>query len=301
SVYLRLAMAEVLPAIQAGESLTQNLALYPQLFPPEAIGLLRAAERSGDWEGICSELERWYSGIYRGLLWCIVSRIYYACVFALLLIVPYLPYIISRGARWYLVFALTHVLPVLGGVFLVWLAWRIAAGLPRSRPLRDRLVLAVPLARGLEMHNASARFLRALASLVHAGVAAADALELAGEATGNCVLAAQVKQAAEAVRRGSSVEEIALRLNFLDRQQRNVLATAFAAGRLDQGLTHLAAQASEAATSRAQFARLSIQGMLFLLAAVATGAALVIGYLNYLRSVAEAAGATDLLDELFKH
>jgi type II secretory pathway component PulF len=287
---LRQVMAALAPELAAGGSLAEGLARYPQLFPPDTAGLLCAAERSGDWEGICAELTEWYTRIYRGMLWILVARVYYAFVLLLTALVPFFPLFISKGLTWYLIFVATRIAPVLAGVLFLWLAWRVVWALPGMRPLRDRLVLFVPFGRGYEMRAAGLRLFRAMHSLIHAGVGAGEALSLAAEATGNVVLAASARRAAESVRRGGRVEDVARDLPFLTGEQRAVLATAFQSGRLDQGLARLAEDARDQMTTKLWAARMASAGtaiaIVTLLAAVAVGFA----YYNYVSALIEKVG-----------
>ena len=298
TAHLRLAMAEIAPALAAGGSLAENLARFPQLFPPEAVGLLRAAERSGQWQVICDDLKRWYTDAYRGGLWFVVARFYYAVLIVLAILVPYFPYIVSRGARWYLSLLLTRLLPIVFALFVAWLVLRILAASLSTRHLRETLAASVPLANRVARAVAAARFLRALGSLLSAGLQPALMPRLAAAATGNHVFERQVLAAASAIRGGVPIDQAFDALSFLDARQRAVLATAFAAGRLDEGLAHLAAMSSEAAASSARLARFFSQGALFAAVSIIGGIAFILAVLNFYRALAEAAGATDLWEEL---
>jgi type II secretory pathway component PulF len=299
SPVLRQAMAELVPELAAGSSFAEGLARYPQIFPPEVAGLLRAAEQSGDWPGICAELEDWYNRVYKGLLWFLIGRVYYAIVLFFAIMVPFFPYAISRGFGWYGHFLLTRIGPVLLALAAFWLGWRIFWSLPANRPLRDRLVLMIPLAKTFEMRAAGLRFFRALGSLLHAGMEPGEALSLAADATGNTVLAASVRTAGDAVRRGARVEDISDGLPFLTHSQRGTLATAFQAGRLDEGLAFLANDAREQTAAKLWQTRLLSFGAGFTIVTILAAAAVILGYLNLYAAMAEKAGISDIWQELW--
>jgi type II secretory pathway component PulF len=300
SPVLRQVMGELAPELAAGGSFAEGLARYPQLFPPEDAGLLRAAERSGDWPGICSELEDWYSRIHKGLIWLILARTYYTFVIVLSVLIPFFPKIIDPafGLHWYVHFMLTRLLPVLVSLFALWLGSRIFWSLPHNRPLRDRLILYVPVARTFEMRAAGLRFFRALGSLLHAGVDPGEGLTLAADATGNVVLAAAVRGAGEAVRHGARIEDISAGLPFLTFNQRSTLATAFQAGRLDEGLRHLADDAREQTAGKLQQNRFLTIGAIGLVVTILGVIAVVIGWLNVYSAMAARAGISDIWQEL---
>ncbi len=286
------------PSLPPAAPSPRGLARYPQLFPPEVAGLLRAAERSGDWPGICEELEDWYNRLYKGLLWFLLGRAYYALTLVFIVLVPFLPYAISRGFGWYFHFLLTRLLPVLVSLGALWLGWRVFWALPHNRPLRDRLILHVPLARTLEMRAAGLRFFRALGSLLHAGIEPGEGLILAADATGNVVLAAAVRGAGEAVRHGARIEDISAGLPFLTFGQRSTLATAFQAGRLDEGLKHLADDAREQAAGKLWQNRLLTFGAGALVVTILGALAVIVGYLNLYAAMADKAGISDIWQEL---
>lgn len=298
SARLRQVMAEVAPQLAAGASLWESLARYPQLFPPEASGLLRAAEHSGDWPAICRELEDWYTRLYKGLLWILVARVYYAAVLLVAVLVPFFPYFLTRGMGWYLNLLLTRLVPAIGVAVLSWLVWRAVWALPAARPLRDRLVLLIPIARGYELRAAALRLFRALHSLLRAGLNAGEALAIAADATGNSVLAGRVKDAAEALRRGARVEDVARGLPFLSPQQQAMLATAFQSGRLEDGLARLADQARDQTAMKLWQARLATLGTGIVIVTVIAAIAFIVGWLNLYAAMAERAGVGDIWQEL---
>lgn len=295
---LRQVMAALSSDLAAGASLSEGLARYPQLFPPDAAGLLRAADHTGDWPAICRELEEWYTRLYKGLLWILVARVYYIAVLLVAVLVPYFPYFLTRGMGWYVNFVITRLAPAIGAAVVLWLAWRAVWALPAARPLRDRLVLLMPIARGYELRAAALRFFQALHSLLRAGLNAGEALAIAADATGNSILASRVKDAAEALRRGAAVEDVAMGLPFLSAQQRATLATAFQSGRLEDGLARLANEARDQTTVRLWQVRLATVGTGIVIVTVIAAIAIIVGWLNLYAAIAERAGVGDIWQEL---
>lgn len=295
---LRTAMADIAPRLAAGSSLADELARYPQLFPPEAVGLFRAAERSGDFPGACRELEEWYQQLHKGLLWFQSARIYYGFVLLLVVLIPSFPWIVARGFRWYLYFALTRLLPIIAALATGWVGMRMLFGLPGFRPIRDRFVLALPLLGWLERRAAAARFLRALGALLRAGVALPDAVETAADALGNVYLRSGALRAAADLRGGAELDQALRKITALSADERNSLLTAMQSGRMDEGIAHLAEQAR---TVRGQgIGAMRLAGVIGLGAAMAVvvAVAVIAAWLNFYAASAERLGISDIWQEL---
>jgi len=296
---LRTAMAEVSPNLAAGASLSEELARYPQLFPPQDLGLLRAADASGDWEGICRELEESYGRLYKGLHWFLVARVYYSFLLAAVVLVPPVPWIMVYGASWYFHLLLTRLMPVLLLLLMMWMVLRVLSGLQITRPIRDRVMLLMPLLRGYELRAAGLRFLRALASLLRAGIGVGEAMDLAADATGNLYLARRVHRAAEGLRRGVAIENVTQAFPFLTAAERGTLATAFHSGRLEEGFRRLTEDARESTARRLWGVRIGSVILLSTVMTVLATIAFIIGWLNLYAAAAEKAGVGDIWQELW--
>lgn len=78
---------------------------------------------------------------------------------------------------------------------------------PKGKYQFHGLLLRIPIIKTLVMKIAIARFARTFASLMSAGVAVLDALEVTGGAIGNKVIEAELQEAAKAVRNGKQLSE----------------------------------------------------------------------------------------------
>lgn len=78
---------------------------------------------------------------------------------------------------------------------------------PKGKYNFHAVLLKIPVLRGILIKIALARFSRTFASLMAAGVAVLDALEVTGSAIGNKVIEAELKEAAKAVRNGKPLSE----------------------------------------------------------------------------------------------
>ncbi len=78
---------------------------------------------------------------------------------------------------------------------------------PKGKYRLHALLLKTPILKTIIVKIALARFSRTFASLMSAGVAVLDALEVTGNAIGNKVIEAELKEAAKAVKNGRQLSE----------------------------------------------------------------------------------------------
>lgn len=78
---------------------------------------------------------------------------------------------------------------------------------PKGKYRFHALLLKIPVLNTIIIKIALARFARTFASLMSAGVAVLDALEVTGNAIGNKVIEAELKEAAKAVKNGKQLSE----------------------------------------------------------------------------------------------
>ncbi len=78
---------------------------------------------------------------------------------------------------------------------------------PKGKYNFHKLLLNLPVLKGIVTKIAIARFARTFASLMSAGVSVLDALEVTGGAIGNKVIEAELKEAAKAVKNGKQLSE----------------------------------------------------------------------------------------------
>jgi type IV pilus assembly protein PilC len=96
------------------------------------------------------------------------------------------------------------VLPVV--VIIVWLIRRYIRT-PVGKYHFHAMLLRTPIIKDIILKVAIARFSRTFASLMSAGVNVLDALEVTGNAIGNKVIEAELKEAAKAVKNGKQLSE----------------------------------------------------------------------------------------------
>jgi len=221
---LRHVLDRVRAGIEAGGSLSREMAVYPTVFSDLYVSLIEAGEAAGALDRVliyvADYLERELELIQRvkstALYPLIVLGAAVAVGFFAVFVV--LPQLLSfmRGLPIVLPWP-TRVLIAVSGVtqrywYLVVLApVALVAGFaalrrsPRGRALLDRVMLRTPLFGRLILKISIARFARMFAMIARSGVPLVQGMEIVARAAGNAVITAAASAAAVRVREGQPV------------------------------------------------------------------------------------------------
>jgi len=287
---LRRVALEISRQLGEGDSLAEQFARYPAVFPNYVTGFVEAGERLGALPEMLQELADQFETQARlegRLKWL---RVYYGAVLVLALLVAPFPWMISRGLGWYANLALTRLLPILAGLVALIFVFRALRAIPPFERLRSRVVLAVPLFGSMPHWSAVARFLRTLNLAQRAGVTFHQALDLAGDAAGFAQMRAAAKTAAMRVRTGTALDEAIAQMRFLPRRVREMIAGGERTGDLERRLdaaTEYAIERRETAVSRISS---GTAGVALAGSAVVVLIALVVAWRNFYAALFERAG-----------
>jgi general secretion pathway protein F len=222
---LKTTLAQIKDEVNEGNSLTQSMSHFPEVFSPFYVNMVRAGEASGTINLILERLADFNEG-QQALKTKIRSALAY----------PLFMFFIGSGVLFFLI---TFVVPnitnifremhqTLPGitVFLIVVSgffkafwWVIALTLlvgivslrtatrrtERGRYLWDRFKLNVPLFGALNRKIAVARFSRTLGTLLQSGVPLLAALEIAKNVVDSIVIADKIRRAAKDVEEGASL------------------------------------------------------------------------------------------------
>ena len=231
---LKTTLARIKDEVNEGNSLTQSISHFPEVFPPFYVNMVRAGEASGTINLVLERLADFNEG-QQALRTKIRSALAY----------PLFMFFIGSGVLFFLI---TFVVPnitnifremhqTLPGitVFLIVVSgflkafwWIIAlillAGIvglryairrtERGRYLWDRFKLNVPLFGALNRKIAVARFSRTLGTLIQSGVPLLSALEIAKNVVDSIVIADEIRRAAKEVEEGASLSTPLSRSGF---------------------------------------------------------------------------------------
>ncbi|MGD9308269.1 MAG: type II secretion system inner membrane protein GspF [Desulfosarcina sp.] len=216
--------ARIKDSIVEGNSFTSALTLYPSVFSPIYINMVRAGETSGTLEIVLQRLadimekqQELKSRIQTAMAYPILMTLVGALVlfFLMTFVVPNITTIFEDMNQ-----ALpppTRFLIATSGLFksywwlLVVLAVAAVVALKifrksdRGLAVTDRVLLNLPVFGSLLKKIAVARFARTLASLLENGVTMLPALEIVRNVTGNVIISSLIDKASEEVERGQGL------------------------------------------------------------------------------------------------
>jgi general secretion pathway protein F len=215
------AIGTIRAKVRAGQTLSSGLEEAAPVFTPLDVSIVRAGEATGVLPLVLRRLADYRDNAAR-LRESVTAALYYPAIVvgvAAIAIVLLLSYVVPQFEQ---LFAEAHAaLPrptrfvIATGRFLRDDGWALLLGLagllllyeramrrPGPRLLRDRLLLRVPILRGIILDTATARLSETLATLLESGLELPAALALARGVVGNRALALEIERAILGVREG---------------------------------------------------------------------------------------------------
>jgi len=224
---LRGIVRRVAGAVEAGQPLTEALGAHRNAFSDTFIETIRAAEKSGElkrsMDHLADLLERQleiqqnlrramtYPLIVMGVVMLAIGVIVvfvvprFAATFASQGIELPLATVVIRAfgesirAYWY---------AYIGGLVTAYFLFRAWIGSSGGRLVFERLLLRTPYIRRIIEATSAARFARVLGVSLGAGVEMADAVEMAGRATGRPLFVRETRRMASGLRTGESIGSV---------------------------------------------------------------------------------------------
>jgi type IV pilus assembly protein PilC len=128
---------------------------------------------------------------------------------------------------WYIPFSI-------GGLFTAWMVWMFKS--ETGRRFKDRLVLKLPVIRGIVEYAILERFCRILGAMVKAGVPLPDAMKTTTEATSNIVFRERLEEAQVEIMEGAGFAKPLARTELFPGAARQMFKVGEETGTLDQQL-----------------------------------------------------------------
>jgi len=239
---LREVINDVASRIAAGDTITQSVSAYRELFGEVYVETVRAAESSGNMNEVLANLadmlERQYEmgkNVKGALMYpaCVISTLVLAVTFLMIFVVPkFAQMFASRGIELPLP---TQVLIGFSGIIRTWW-WAFLAGgpggwiiirkawrTPSARCRMDTWLHAVPFLRDVLKGLAVSRFAHVLGISVRSGLSLIEALEMSGRASGRPLLVADAEKMREQVNHGGRLADVLLTCNYLPAFTRRML------------------------------------------------------------------------------
>lgn len=220
----RKALLNIIEEIIRGENFSTALSKYPNIFPELFHSMIKVGEEAGTLEEVLEvltqQMEKEHelkSKVKRAMVYpaVIIIAMVIIGILMLIIVVPQLAQtfnelgidlplttrlVITIGSFvakfWYLLLAI-----LLCFIFLL----RVAAKTKTGKLIIDTLVLKIPIIAPIIKKTNSARTVRTLSSLIASGVPIVRSLEVVSGALGNIYYKRAIKDAAEQVKKGSSL------------------------------------------------------------------------------------------------
>jgi type II secretory pathway component PulF len=234
---------QVRRGIQAGDALHECLARFPQAFRPLDVQLVRAGEMSGSLPEVLRQLaQRCETNVAerRAMVGELIRPVLTLHALFLLAPVPDL-FLGTIGLGGYMLRAFGPLAPLYALVVGGWVAGRLGSFSAAWRRHGFLLLHAVPVLGGAVRKLGIARLAVALRALYEAGIGLQESLPLAGEASGNDVLAAACRDAARSIAEESpTLYEALAATGAFPQNTLLLIATGEESGQLDVTLDKIA-------------------------------------------------------------
>lgn len=229
SKYLKQVLANIMKEVESGQPLGDSFAKYPEVFSDVYVNMVKAGEAGGILDEIlkrlASQVEQDASmrkKIKSAMMYpVVIFGITILAFFGIMMfVIPKLGKIIgdlggpdaelpvyTQAMLSASQFMQSNALFIIIFSFGAGYAFKRYIKTPKGKLKWHGFLLRIPVIKVLLTKIAIARFARTFASLMSAGVAVLDALEVTGGAIGNKVIENELKEAAKAVKNGKQLSE----------------------------------------------------------------------------------------------
>ena len=198
---IRRRLPAIVRHIEAGGNLSGALQLFPDLFEPMHIAVIKAGEQSGRIETALFSLAAACERRSKLTALCRTGLIYPLLLLNLgFLAFPFVQSLNSTRPFWQL--ALPPILIFYGAVLLALFVPRFIRQFPAGNLILDSIQHAIPFISGLKENLSFARFSRTFESIYGAGTSIVAALQSAGDAAGDEIVRRRANAAAALVDQG---------------------------------------------------------------------------------------------------
>lgn len=237
---LRQAAAEMVEEAVRGRPMTSVMSKYPAAFPAVTLAVMQAGEESGLLEATADRLAKYYDRAFEIEQMYRWHTYYPKVLLIALLLLPNIKLLIFGSVGAYLHSVLAQSLPLLAVIAVAWYGYRLLLRAPQVRQTLDSIKLMLPWFGSLGRRMATARWARALAMLLSAGVPVHRAMVAAASATGNAAMEDSLVRSAEGVLHGRTVSEAITASQHIPPMALDMLTTAERAGSVEDALEKVA-------------------------------------------------------------
>ena len=272
---LKQAAQDISEAARDGRPMSTVLRKYPACFDAAAVAMIEAGEQSGNMEKVAEALTQYYDRIFELQQMYRSQTFYPKLLFIAILTLPNIATLIFGGVRAWLSLVLGAGVPILLVIAGLWYGYRVARRIKTFRECMDLIKLSLPWFGSLARRQATARWARAFAMLMKAGVPIHQALLASAATCGNAELELSLVQAAHGVQRGRQLAEVLAGIRQIPRMMKDMIYTAEKAGVVEQALDKAADYYESETEVGGKQTALTIGVLLLVIAGIIVGAIVV--------------------------
>ena len=255
----RYIVLDILRVLKGGKSLAESLSTHPEYFSDLFVNMVRAGEASGSLASVFDRLAE-FERTRDDLRSYIVSSMVYPCLLALVgigSIAVLMNFVVPRFAAVFEQSRIVMPLPtkmlletsrmvqaygvwVLAAVFGLIMAWQLYIRTPAGRLWWDKFTLRIPLLGDALRKAETARFARAMGTLVANSVPLVQSIGIAGAILNNKKISGSLEQVAQGVKRGEGIAGPLKRTGQFPPLAGHLLSVGEETGRLDAMFNRMA-------------------------------------------------------------
>src|ERR1035437_10193320 len=299
---MQLVLRELSRFIECGASFSEALRVYPSVFSPIYIAMVRAGENAGLLAEVLDRMASYLemslrlrqrvrsAMMYPIIVGCVGIGI---CIFMTTKIIPVfadifqefhhqqpLPTLILIGVSAWI---RTHLLACFATGVGTGLALRGLRRTPKGEQLWDRLKLRLPVCGPLAGKIAFSRFARTLAFMMHSGVPVLKALNIAGAAACNVGLEAVIRQVGNHVEKGDTIHDAMVKQGKFPSVMLEMVAAGEETGAVDELLIRVAEHYDQEIDATLSGLTAVLEPVLILFLGVIVGAVVIAMFLPIFR------------------
>ncbi len=237
---LKRAAQDMADAAREGRPMSSIMRKYPAAFDAASIAMIEAAEHSGMLEKTAEMLTAYYDRLFQLQQMYRSQTFYPKVLFVCAIFIPNTVVLLFGGVAAWLHVILGAGLPTVLGIAAAWYGYRAACRVKQFRETMDVVKLSIPWFGSLARRAATARWSRALAMLIRAGVPLHQALIASAATSGNSEVERVLKEAASGVQKGEQLADVFARLRYMPKMAKDMVATAERAGSVEEALDKIA-------------------------------------------------------------
>jgi type IV pilus assembly protein PilC len=287
---LATAAMEMAEEAMEGRPMSTVIRKYSAAFRPMTLAVIEAGEESGQLELTAERLAKYFDRAFELEQMYRWQTFYPKILLIALVLIPTAPTLVWGTFAEWLSLVLSRSVPLLVGIAIVWYGLRALMQIPPLRRVLDGVKLSIPWFGSLSRRLATARWARALSTLLAAGVPVHRALVGAAAASGNGAIEEGLVKEAEAVLHGRTVAEVLYASKMLPPMATDMISTAERAGSYEDALDRIADYYESETDVGGKQTALAVGTLVLLIVMIAIAVYVIKFYAQYFNSMGNMLG-----------